>query len=72
MADSIRIQMNGRTVDLDDGSTVADAAALAGVAPSDRGVAVAVDGTVVPRAAWTATPVDDGVRVEIVRAAAGG
>ena len=37
-----------------------------------RGVAVAIDGDVVPRSAWTTTLVPDDSRVEIVTAAAGG
>lgn len=40
--------------------------------PQRRGVAVALNGTLVPRAAWAATPLNPGDRVEIVRAAAGG
>jgi sulfur carrier protein len=37
-----------------------------------RGVAVAIDGEVVPRSAWSNTPVPDRVHIEIVTAAAGG
>jgi sulfur carrier protein len=37
-----------------------------------RGVAVAVDATVVPRGEWTTTQVRDGARVEIVTAVQGG
>ncbi len=37
-----------------------------------RGVAVALDGEIVPRSAWTSTLVPDHSRVEIVTAAAGG
>ena len=37
-----------------------------------RGMAVAVDATVVPRGAWSTTRVDDGARVEIVTAVQGG
>jgi sulfur carrier protein len=37
-----------------------------------RGVAVAVDATVVPRGAWATTQVADGARVEIVTAVQGG
>ncbi|MGC8463952.1 MAG: sulfur carrier protein ThiS [Acidimicrobiales bacterium] len=40
--------------------------------PSRRGVAVAVNGTVVPRSQWDATVLNPGDRVEIVTAAAGG
>ena len=37
-----------------------------------RGVAVAVDGEVVPRSAWDATTLADGQRVEVVGAIQGG
>jgi sulfur carrier protein len=37
-----------------------------------RGIAVAVNGAVVPRAAWTATNLRPGDSVEIVRARQGG
>ncbi len=40
--------------------------------PSPRGVAVAVDGTVVPRSEWASTVIGPGSAVEIVTAAAGG
>jgi sulfur carrier protein len=40
-------------------------------APS-RGVAVAIDGEVVPRAAWPATELRDGARIEVVAAIQGG
>ena len=37
-----------------------------------RGMAVAVDATVVPRGQWATTQVEDGARVEIVTAVQGG
>jgi sulfur carrier protein len=37
-----------------------------------RGIAVAVDGEVVRRGAWSETKVHDGAHIEIVTAAAGG
>jgi sulfur carrier protein len=37
-----------------------------------RGIAVAVNGTVVPRAAWAQTPLRAGDSIEIVRARQGG
>jgi sulfur carrier protein len=37
-----------------------------------RGMAVAVDATVVPQSAWATTEVHDGARVEIVTAVQGG
>jgi sulfur carrier protein len=38
----------------------------------ERGVAVAVDGEVVPHAAWASTHVHDGQHVEVLRAVQGG
>lgn len=37
-----------------------------------RGVAVAVDGEVVPRSEWESRPLPDGARVEVVNAVQGG
>lgn len=37
-----------------------------------RGVAVAIDGEVVPRAEWPATELRDGSRIEVVAAIQGG
>ncbi|MET0771099.1 MAG: sulfur carrier protein ThiS [Solirubrobacteraceae bacterium] len=37
-----------------------------------RGVAVAVDAEVVPRGEWETTTLDDGARVEVLRAIQGG
>ncbi len=42
------------------------------IAPDARGVAVAINGMVVPRAAWPSTPLRAGDQVEIVRARQGG
>jgi sulfur carrier protein len=42
------------------------------IAPDARGVAVAINGTVVPRAAWSSTRLSAGDQVEIVRARQGG
>lgn len=41
-------------------------------APQARGVAVAVDGEVIPRTAWGRTILQEGARVEIVAAVQGG
>jgi sulfur carrier protein len=37
-----------------------------------RGIAVALNGQMVPRAAWPSTPLDNGDTVELVRAMQGG
>ena len=54
------------------GATVAELLADLGVEPSARGVAVAVDGEVVPRAAWAELTVNEGQRVEALSAMQGG
>jgi sulfur carrier protein len=40
--------------------------------PDERGVAIAVDGEVVPRAGWSTFAIHDGARVEVLRAMQGG
>ena len=52
------------------GGTVADLVSELGVSP--RGIAVALDGTVVARSLWASTEVAEGAVVEVVTAAAGG
>jgi sulfur carrier protein len=62
--------VNGAPWDAGPDATVADA--VAAWCASPRGVAVAVNGTVVPRSSWATTVLAPGDRVEIVTAAAGG
>lgn len=66
------IELNGREIEIADGASVADAAIEAGVEPGRRGVAVAVDGEVVPGGRLVATALREGQRVEIVEAIGGG
>jgi sulfur carrier protein len=68
----VEVIVNGRPCAVDDGATVRAAVAAAGAAGDERGVAVAVDGAVVPRRAWDETPLESGSRVEVLRATAGG
>lgn len=65
------IQVNGADRPLD-AETVAALVALLGIAPDARGVAVAVNGAVVPRAGWAAAPLAAGDRIEVIRAMQGG
>jgi len=44
----------------------------AGIASDAKGVAAALNDSVVPRSEWKTTPVRDGDRIEIVRAVQGG
>jgi sulfur carrier protein len=66
------IELNGEFVELGDGARVGDAVSRAGADPGRRGIAVAVDGEVVPRSAWDVTPLADGQHVEVVGAIQGG
>lgn len=66
----MNVTVNGTTRDLPAGATLADL--VAEVADDPRGVAVAVDGEVVPRTAWATTSLRDGQAVEILTAVQGG
>ena len=54
------------------GATIAELLSDLGVEDRARGVAVAVDGEVVPRAEWAEHRVADGARVEALSAMQGG
>lgn len=66
-----RFVLNGESQELSGGASVADAIAVLLPGTMD-GVAVAVDGVLVRRADWAATPLDDGARVEVLTAMQGG
>ncbi len=66
------IHVNGEPSSVEAGETVAAVVAALGVPSDARGVAVAVDGEVVPRGAWDARVVPDGARVEVLTAMQGG
>ena len=68
----MRIELNGEPLELPDGASVGDAAKAAGVEPSGRGMAVALDGEVVPRGELDGTLLREGQRVEVVAAIGGG
>ena len=63
---------NGDRVELETGATVAGLLARIGVEADARGIAVAVDGEVVPRGRWADVELDDEARVEVVNAIQGG
>lgn len=66
------VTLNGEPANLRDAATVEDAVVASGAPEPHRGIAVAVDGEVVPRGAWEATPLAEGQRVEVLRAVQGG
>ena len=72
MTSTRHIELNGETVELERDATVAAVVERAGVGGERRGVAVAVDGEVVPRSEWQRTELAEGQRVEILGAIQGG
>jgi sulfur carrier protein len=66
------VVINGERRELPLDATVATAVREAGVEPGGRGVAVAVDGEVVPRGEWQDTTLREGQQVEVLRAVQGG
>jgi sulfur carrier protein len=66
------IWLNGEEAGLAPGTSLAEAIAAAGAPADSRGIAVAVDGEVVPRDRWPHTELAEGQRVEVVQAVQGG
>ena len=64
------VWINGEQRELAPDAGVLDALVVLGLPRT--GVAVAVDGEVVPKARWAATALADGARVEILTAVQGG
>ena len=68
----MKLILNGRSLEVPDGATVAATVPASGAPAEGRGVAVAVDGEVVPRGRWEHVELREGQRVEVVRAVGGG
>ncbi len=68
----MKVIVNGEATEVAEGASVRDAAIAVGVEAEARGVAVAVDGEVVPRAQIPVRPLSEGQRIEIVAAIQGG
>ena len=68
----MNVTLNGESRTLGNGANVREAVAASGVEPGARGLAVAVDGEVVPRGQWAKVELREGQRVEIVQAVQGG
>lgn len=67
----MQLHLNGESVEIGI-STVAEMLAMRGLDSSQPGIAVAVNGMVVPRAAWSAHELHDGDDVEVITAMQGG
>jgi thiazole synthase len=68
----MNVELNGELVALPDDATIATAIEASGAASEQRGVAVAVEGEVVPRSEWGGTQLADGQKVEVLAAIQGG
>jgi sulfur carrier protein len=66
----MRVVVNGEPSEVADDASVASV--VAALLDGNRGVAVAVDGEVVPQSAWASTTLATGQSVEIVKAVQGG
>jgi thiazole synthase len=68
----MNVELNGELVALPEGSLVAEAVEASGAAGDQRGLAVAIDGEVVPRSEWARTALREGQKVEVLAAIQGG
>jgi len=68
----VRIILNGEAKEVGDEASVADAVILSGAPDIERGVAVAVEGEVVPRGEWEGRALSEGEAIEVVHAVQGG
>lgn len=66
----IAVRVNGAEVELPESTTVEEVVTMC--AASRSGIAVALNGDVVSRSAWGATPVNPGDELELLTAAQGG
>jgi sulfur carrier protein len=68
----MRVVLNGSDAEFAPGATVRQAIEALDLPADGRGVAVAVDAEVVPRTEWETHELNEGARVEILRAIQGG
>jgi sulfur carrier protein len=66
------IVLNGKRSDVPAGETIVAVLARLGLEADGRGIAVAVDDEVVPRAAWESFALEEDARVEVLTAMQGG
>ena len=66
------ILLNGESFDVPQGETLVVVLERVGVSPVARGIAVAVDGEVIPRACWDVFALAEDARVEVLTAMQGG
>lgn len=67
----MRIDVNGAAHQVPTGTSIPDLLAILEFGAT-RGVAVAVDGEVIPRSRWDEVALAEGMRLEVLRAVQGG
>ncbi|MGH3658857.1 MAG: sulfur carrier protein ThiS [Micromonosporaceae bacterium] len=67
---TVNVRLNGASQVVTDGTNVADA--VSSLTTAARGVAVALNGEVVPRTEWSRTRLSDGDDLEVLTANQGG
>ena len=68
----MNVELNGESVALPEGSFLTEAVEASGATGDQRGLAVAIDGEVVPRSEWGRTSLREGQKVEVLAAIQGG
>ena len=68
----MKVTINGEPRELDEGAKVDAAIEAAGHTGGTFGIAIALNGEVVPRSEWPEASLTDGDRVEVLVAAQGG
>jgi len=69
---SIAVRINGADAAVAEAASIIDILQGQGLDPKARGIAVALNESILPSARWEATKVAAGDRIEIVKAFAGG
>jgi sulfur carrier protein len=68
----MKLIVNGEPAEVEPGQTVAGVLAGLGHPPGGPGIAVALNGEVVPRSAWATTTLGDQDHLEVLGASQGG
>jgi sulfur carrier protein len=68
----MRVTINSEKKDVEHVDTLEALLRLVGVSSETRGVAVALNGEVVPKSAWASARVQEGDAVEVIHAVQGG
>ncbi|MBX7217945.1 MAG: sulfur carrier protein ThiS [Candidatus Kapabacteria bacterium] len=66
------LTVNGEPATLVEAGTIAELLQQQGIEPTQQGIAVAVNDTVIPRRSWPTHKLQEGDRVEVITAMQGG